>query len=88
MKDLFEIKVECHAGYKVSEYPRRFFWDDIRFEIEEILDRWYQGDLNPEFPPANYFKVRASNQKIYILKHETETDRWFLWIKGESMNLQ
>jgi len=87
MKDLFEIKVECHAGYKESEYPKKIYWDDFCFEIEEILDRWYQGDLNPEFPQANYFKVLASNQKNFILKHETKTDRWFLWIKGESMNL-
>ena len=87
MKDLFEIKVENHAGYKSGEYPKRFFWEDICFEIEEILDRWYQGDMNPEFPPANYFKVRASNQKIYILKNETQTDRWFLWIRNERMDI-
>jgi len=87
MKDLFEIKVECHAGYKSAEYPKRFYWDDFYFEIEEILDRWYQGDLNSEIPPANYFKVRTSNQKIFILKNETKTDQWFLWIKDESMNL-
>jgi hypothetical protein len=87
MKDLFEINVECHAGYKAGEYPKQFFWNEMLFEIEEILDRWYQGDVNPEFLKANYFKVRTSKQKIYILKHETETGRWFLWIKGESMNL-
>jgi hypothetical protein len=39
MKDLFEIKVECHAGYKAGEYPKRFFWNEMLFEIEEILDR-------------------------------------------------
>lgn len=87
MRDLIKIKTECHAGYKAGEYPKRFYWDDICFEIEEILDRWYQGDLNPEFKPASYFKVRTTGQKTYILKHETESDRWFLWIKGESMNL-
>jgi hypothetical protein len=87
MKDLFEIKVECHAGYKAGEYPKRFYLDDFCFEIEEILDRWYQGDLNPEFPPASYFKVRTAEQKKYILKHETETDRWFMWIRDERMDI-
>jgi hypothetical protein len=87
MKDLFPVEVECHAGYKADEYPKRFYWDNLRFEIEEVLDRWYQGDQNPQFPPANYFKVRTTGKKVHILKHETETDRWFLWIRGESMNL-
>ena len=87
MIDLIPIKVECHSGYKTDEYPKYFYWDNLRFEIMEILDRWYQGDLNPEFPPANYFKVKTDDQKIYILKHEVQTDKWFLWIHGESMNL-
>jgi hypothetical protein len=87
LKDLFRIYVECHSGYKADEYPRRFYWDNICFEIEEVQDRWYQGDKQPDFPAASYFKVRTTGQKIYLLKHESENDRWFLWIKGESMNL-
>ena len=64
-----------------------FEWDNIGFDIKEILDRWHQGDLNPEFPAADYFKVLTTDQKIFILKHEIETDEWFLWVKGESLNL-
>ena len=86
-QDLISIKVESHSGYKANDYPVSFYWDSIRFDIKEILDRWYQGDLNPEFPPAFYFKVKTSDDKVYILKHETNSDRWFLWIRGESINL-
>ena len=57
------------------------------FEIKEILDRWYKGDLNPEFPVANYFKVSVAEDKIFILKHEIKSGKWFLWIHGVSMNL-
>lgn len=87
MQDLFEITVECHLGSKSDEYPKYFYWDNLRFKIMEILDRWYQGDLNPDFPPAYYFKVKTDDQKIYILKHDNHSDKWFLWIHGESMNL-
>jgi hypothetical protein len=87
MKDLISVTVECRSGYKADEYPVRFYWDELVFEIEEIVDRWYQGDQNPEFPAANYYKVRTAGQKIYILKQETETGRWYLWLHGESMNL-
>jgi hypothetical protein len=87
MNDLIPIKVECYSGYKISEYPKNFYWDDIRFEIEEILDRWYQSDLNPDFSESNYFKVITLDNKIYILKHEIKSDKWFLRIKGECFNL-
>ena len=87
MNELFRIDVACYSGYKTDEYPVFFYWDDIRFDIEEILDRWYQYDRRPEFPAADYFKVRTTDQKVYILKHEIESDWWYLWIKGESMNL-
>nr|WP_321356825.1 cytoplasmic protein [uncultured Draconibacterium sp.] len=87
MKDLIAIKVECKAGYKADEYPVRFYWDNMSFEIEEIVDRWYQGVQNPAFPAANYFKVRTLDKKIYILKHETKPDSWYLLIKGETIIL-
>ncbi len=87
MKDLIAVKVECYSGYKPDEYPLRFYWDTIKFEIVEVLDRWYQGSQSVEFPAADYFKVRTSDQKVFILKHETAKDKWFLWIQGESLNL-
>jgi len=87
MNDLIPIKAVCHSGYKASEYPKYFYWDKIRFEIKEILDRWYQNDLNPHFSEANYFKVITPDDKIYILKHEIKSDKWFIQIKGESLNL-
>ena len=87
MNDLFPVKVVCHSGYKADEYPVHFYWNNTRFEIKEILDRWYQGDGNPDFPAANYFKVNAADGKIFILKNEIKSGKWFLWVHGESVNL-
>jgi len=78
MTDLIPIKVECYAGYKADEYPTCFYRDDKRFEIEEIIDRWYQGESNPEYPVSNYYKVGTTCGGRYILKHNLETDQWFL----------
>ncbi len=87
MRDLIPIKVECHSGYKANEYPVKFFWESNVFTIEEILDRWYQYNQDSNFPPANYYKVRSNGNKVYILKQESENNQWFLWVKGESLNL-
>jgi hypothetical protein len=72
------IKVECHSGYKADEYPACFYWKDEKFEIREISDRWYQGNRNPEYPVANYFKVTTIHERQYLIKHEIKSNRWFL----------
>ncbi|MBN1819390.1 MAG: cytoplasmic protein [Prolixibacteraceae bacterium] len=87
MNDLIPVKVECHSGYKADEFPKYFYFDNIRFKITEISDRWYEGGLNPDFPVANYLKVITNDKKIYILKHEISTGNWYLLIKEESIIL-
>jgi hypothetical protein len=59
---LIPIQVECHSGYKSGEYPTSFSWMNIRYEIKEIADRWYQAQQTPEGPVASYFKVRTANK--------------------------
>ena len=78
MIKLISIEVECHSGYKADEYPKCFIWDDKRFDIQEITDRWYQSDANPEFPVSDYFKVVTTGKDQYIIKHDLEGDAWYL----------
>ena len=60
---LIPIQVECYAGAKADEAPRRFPWEERPIELGEVLDRWYQVDSQPEWPRANYFKVRGADQR-------------------------
>ena len=76
--DFIPIKVECHSGYKADEYPRCFYWRNQKYEVESVLDRWYQGDSNPEWPVADYFKVSVIGGSEFILRHEGETGQWYL----------
>jgi hypothetical protein len=75
---LIPIKVECYAGAKADETPRRFIWEEMRVEVGEVLDRWYQVESKPEWPRAGHFKVRGIDQSEYLLKHDLESDEWFL----------
>ena len=75
---LVPIKVECHSGYKADEYPVCFYLEHIKYAIEEISDRWYQADPSPDLPVADYFKVCTAEEMKYIIKHELESDHWFL----------
>jgi len=75
---LVPIQVECYAGAKVDETPRRFTLNEHTIEVAENLDRWYQIESQPEWPRADYFKVRAVDGSEYLLKHDLESDEWFL----------
>jgi len=65
------IKVECYAGYKGEQSPRRFTSGDQILDVKEVEDQWYS-------PSSQYFRVRASDGNIYVLCHDLECDRWNL----------
>lgn len=44
---------------------------DRAYQVEEVIDRWY-GER------VVYFKVRADDQNIYLLKYDEHQDDWDL----------
>jgi hypothetical protein len=75
---LVPIQAECYAGAKADETPRRFTLETRHVEVEEVLDRWHQAESLPEWPRADYFKVLGADRHVYLLKHDLESDEWFL----------
>lgn len=73
MKSSFEVQVECYAGYKADEKPRRFCFGERQYDVEAILDQWYG-------PEDTWFRVRADDGNIYILRHveRGQHDVWTL----------
>ena len=69
--DDFGIRVECYAGHRGEEEPRRFWLGERSVAVTEILDRWLS-------PDHRYFKVRGDDGGSYILRHDTLADRWEL----------
>jgi hypothetical protein len=72
------IQVECHAGFRADEEPRRFRRGDRWIAVVEIIDRWHQVQGLPEWPRADYFKVRGGDGQTHMLKHDLESDDWHL----------
>ena len=70
-QDKFTVKMECYSGYRGEESPRRFTIGDRTVEVVEIIDRW----LSPEY---RYFKVRGSDDGIYIFRHDAVSQQWEL----------
>jgi hypothetical protein len=65
------VAVECYAGYRGEETPRRFRLGGRLVEIEEVIDRWLE-------PGRGYFKVRGDDSGVYILRHDPKAGRWDL----------
>jgi hypothetical protein len=65
------IYVEAYSGYKANERPRQFTLDEVVYEIDAVLDHWYE-------PSATYFKVQSTEKKIYLLRYDEEIDEWTL----------
>jgi hypothetical protein len=66
-----EIKVQCYSGFKADERPLRFTLGDRTYEIQEVHDSWYS-------PGTRWFRVRADDGNIYVLRHDEPQDVWTL----------
>ena len=66
-----EITVESYSGYKVNQRPVRFTLGKQTLEVVSVEDQWYS-------PDCVYFRVRADDGNVYVLRHDEETDRWSL----------
>ena len=65
----FTVEVECYAGYRGEEEPRRFRFGERTIEVEEMLDRWHGPDYR-------YFKLQGDDGAAYILRLDESADRW------------
>jgi hypothetical protein len=66
-----DVEVECHAGHRGEETPRRILLERRRVEIVEVIDRWVG-------PDHRYFKLRGDDGAVYLVRHDEIADRWEL----------
>ena len=72
-----QVKVECYAGYRGEETPRRFWMGKRKIEVKEVEDRWLA-------PDHRYFKILGDDNDIYILRHDPNASIWELvFLKAE-----
>lgn len=72
------VRVGCYAGYRGEETPRRFRLSGPWLVVEEVVDRWLA-------PDHRYFKVRADDGDIYVLRHDTASQSWELVLYRRSI---
>ena len=68
---LMALRVECYAGHRGEETPRRFFLGARAVEVAQVLDRWLA-------PGHRYFKLEGDDGAAYVLRHDTSSGTWEL----------
>ena len=66
-----QARVECYAGHRGEQTPRRFSFDGRVIEVAEVLDAWLA-------PDHRYFKVKGDDGACYILRNDVISVRWEL----------
>ena len=65
------IRVECYAGHRGEQTPRRFTLGERRIEVVEVEDAWLA-------PDHRYFKVTGDDGFTYLLRHDAVGCDWRL----------
>lgn len=65
------IRVECYAGYRGEETPRRLFMGQRCIAVVAVQDRWLA-------PDHRYFKLIGDDDGLYIVRHDPRLDQWQL----------
>jgi hypothetical protein len=76
MEEIGKISVECYSGYRANESPRAFFFDGRRMNVLDVIGRWYEGGLKSDTPIMHFFKVRADDGMVYLLRYDPLRDEW------------
>jgi hypothetical protein len=79
-----KVKVECYSGHRVNERPVAFIFGDRRWEIVDVIDRWFEGRLRPGRPTLDYFKVKTSEGRVFLLRYNSLFDAWAVHLPPES----
>ena len=61
-----KLTVECYSGRKADERPVRFWLEGRQYQVETVLDQWYD-------PEGIFYKVRADDGNHCILRQQTLT---------------
>ncbi|MDD2901883.1 MAG: hypothetical protein PHU44_05565 [Syntrophales bacterium] len=65
-------QVSTYSGHRLHERPLSFTWKEQRLEVREILARGYE-------PESLFFKVKAADGGVYLLRYQWSTDSWEVW---------
>ena len=68
---MIPINVDCYAGYRGEETPRRIRFRTHAVVVKAVRDRWLS-------PDHRYFKLEGDDGDFYIIRHDPRQGLWEL----------
>jgi len=65
------VKVRPCPDRSAGEWPVRFQIGSREYMVDEVIDHWYGVEVT-------FYKVRADDGNLYILKRRRAADEWSL----------
>ena len=65
------VNVECYAGHRGEQTPRRLILGDRRILVLEVVDAW----LAPDY---RYLKLRGDDGNTYLVRNDERSSTWEL----------
>jgi hypothetical protein len=74
------IEVSSRDEYKGAQEPVSFMWRGEEHIVEEIIDKWYEGGIDPTRMPMLYFRVKTRPGAIFLIRYHEFFRAWSIRI--------
>ncbi len=75
-----QIEVVGYCGYRPNERPISFNFQEKKWEVKEIVERWHEGGRKAGGPTYSYFRVTTSSGEQFILRYNNRYRTWSVQI--------
>ena len=73
----YKIQVCAYSGYKGTEGPSSFIWNDKEYEIFRIIETRQEEDLRTR-QRKTFFKVKTKDGDEFLLCYDQDEDVWYI----------
>ncbi len=74
--ELEKIDVVTRDQYKGAQEPISFVWRNKEYLIEQVLDRWYEGQADSSRMPLLYFRVKTRSGEVFLIRYHEFFCTW------------
>jgi len=70
------IEVITRDEYREAQEPVCFSWRGEQHYVEQVVDRWYEGGIDPTRMPMLYFRVKTRSGEIFLIRYHEFFRAW------------
>jgi hypothetical protein len=74
------IEVTSRDEYREGQEPVCFIWRGEQHYVERVIDRWYEGGIDPTRMPMLYFRVQSRSGEIFLIRYHEFFRAWSILV--------